>query len=228
MISSLVNHFASIIRNSCESLPDLKSHHNAYPIIEKEDIFIVNEMHECRGLRKVHLETGYTDNIEVMHCVLYPDPEYPIPIFGADIVATPTVVTAAIADISPVYKTDNIYKKLGKIANRYEFKEKRPLPEWADIFSPYCQFMRLRTEEEKSLYGCMIEEFIDFYVDIVKKAKKDTNWVNTMLRFDDQIHYCKQQRKNKKTKAVLSKWFSPEFAEGYINDILFDVPPIPK
>lgn len=49
-----------------------------------------------------------------------------------------------------------------------------------------------------------------------------------MLRFDDQIHYCKQQRKNKKTKAVLSKWFSPEFAEGYINDILFDIPPIPK
>ena len=202
MSSSLVQHVASIIRNSCENLPDLKPHHNAYPIIEKEDIFIVNEMHECRGLRKVHLETGYTDNIEVMHCVLYPDPEYPIPIFCADIVATPTVVTAAIADISPVYKTDKIYKKLGKLASKYEFKEKRPLPEWADIFSPYCQFMRLRNEEEKSLYGCMIEEFIDFYVDIVKKAKKDNDWVNTMLRFDDQIHYCKQQRKNKKTKAV--------------------------
>ena len=77
MSSSLVQHVASIIRNSCENLPDLKPHHNAYPIIEKEDIFIVNEMHECRGLRKVHLETGYTDNIEVMHCVLYPDPEYP-------------------------------------------------------------------------------------------------------------------------------------------------------
>ena len=104
----------------------------------------------------------------------------------------------------------------------------RKLPLWADIFSPYCQFMRLRNEEEKSLYGCMIEEFIDFYVDIVKKAKKDNDWVNTMLRFDNQIHYCKQQRKNKKTKAVLSKWFSPEFAEGYINDILFDIPPIPK
>ena len=228
MSSSLVQHVASIIRNSCENLPDLKPHHNAYPIIEKKDNFIVNEMHECRGLRKVHLETGYTDNIEVMHCVLYPDPEYPIPIFGADIVATPTVVTAAIADISPVYKTDKIYKKLGILASKYEFKEKRPLPEWADIFSPYCQFMRLRNEEEKSLYGCMIEEFIDFYVDIVKKAKKDNDWVNTMLRFDDQIHYCKQQRKNKKTKAVLSKWFSPEFAEGYINDILFDIPPIPK
>ena len=228
MSSSLVQHVASIIRNSCENLPDLKPHHNAYPIIEKKDIFIVNEMHECRGLRKVHLETGYTDNIEVMHCVLYPDPEYPIPIFGADIVATPTVVTAAIADISPVYKTDKIYKKLGKLASKYEFKEKRPLPEWADIFSPYCQFMRLRNDEEKSSYGCMIEEFIDFYVDIVKKAKKDNDWVNTMLRFDDQIHYCKQQRKNKKTKAVLSKWFSPEFAEGYINDILFDIPPIPK
>ncbi|BCU96736.1 MAG: hypothetical protein CM15mV13_1840 [uncultured marine virus] len=27
----------------------------------------------------------------------------------------------------------------------------------------------------------MIEEFIDFYVDIVKKAKKDNDWVNTML-----------------------------------------------
>ena len=33
---------------------------------------------------------------------------------------------------------------------------------------------------------------------------------------------------NQIEKAVLSKWFSPEFAEGYINDILFDIPPIPK
>ena len=137
MTSSLVQHVASIIRNSCENLPDLKSHHNEYPIIEKDDVFIVNEMHECRGVRKVHLETGYTDNIEVMHCVLYPDPDYPIPIFGADIVATPTVVTAAIADISPVYKTENVYKKLSKISNKYQFKEKLSLIHISEPTRPY-------------------------------------------------------------------------------------------
>ena len=41
---------------------------------------------------------------------------------------------------------------------------------------------------------------------------------------DDQIYYCKQQRKNKKTIAVLSNWFDPLFARKYIDEVLFDIP----
>ena len=45
-----------------------------------------------------------------------------------------------------------------------------------------------------------------------------------MLRLDDQIYYCKQQKTNKKLTAVLSNWFDKEWAEYYIDTILFDEP----
>ena len=68
----------------------------------------------------------------------------------------------------------------------------------------------------------LVKESMKLYKGIVENAQYDMRWINTMKRIDDQAHYCNQQRKNKKTKAVLSKWFDPEWAENYINEVLFD------
>ena len=136
-----------------------------------------------------------------MHCVFFPNPEYPLPIFGADIVATPKVITAAICDISPVHSADSIYYGLDLIAGQYKFKERRQLPEWADIFSDYVQFMRIRDNKEKDMFVELVSRYLDIYIEHVYGAKRDQNWINNMKRMDDQIWYCKQQRQNKKTKA---------------------------
>ena len=224
LTGNLVHEVSSLIRHKILTLPDLQPFDNPHPIVENDDVFIINEMNSCRGLRKVHLETGYTKNIEVMHCVFFPDPNYPLPIFGADIVATPKVITAAIADISPVYNASSIYYGLDLIASQYKFKEPRALPEWADIFSPFCQFMRIRDDEEKGMFVQLVERYLDIYIEHVYGAERDPKWINTMKRMDDQIWYCKQQRQNKKTKAVLGQWFDPEWAQDYIDNTLFDTP----
>ena len=183
-------------------------------------------MNRCKGLRKVHLETGYTKNIEVMHCVFFPNPEYPLPIFGADIVATPKVITAAICDISPVHNASSIYYGLDIIASQYKFKEPRALPEWADIFSPFCQFMRIRDDKEKRMFVQLVERYLDIYIEHVYGAERDKNWINTMKRMDDQIWYCKQQKRNDKTRGILKQWFDKDFADMYMNEVLFDEPKI--
>ena len=48
----------------------------------------------------------------------------------------------------------------------------------------------------------------------------------TMLRYDDQIHYCKQQKKNDKTRGILENLFDKEWATNYIDNVLFDLPRI--
>ena len=45
-----------------------------------------------------------------------------------------------------------------------------------------------------------------------------------MLRYDDQINYCEQQKKNDKTRGILEKLFDKDFAENYIDNVLFDKP----
>lgn len=180
-------------------------------------------MHHTKKLRKMHLETGYTDSINVMHCVLYPNPDYPIPIFGADIVETPKMVTAAIVDMSPVYGSERYVDIFRDISYKYQFQEDRVLPPWSeDVFSEGCKFIRIKTDEEKRMFMDLVKESMKLYKGIVENAQYDMRWINTMKRIDDQAHYCNQQRKNKKTKAVLSKWFDPEWAENYINEVLFD------
>ncbi len=219
----LVDDIASIIRHSAESLPDVEILQNDFAVVEHNEVHIVNEMWQCPGLRKVHLEVAKTKHLDVLHCVYFPDPRYNLPIFGADIIATPTVVTAAIADISPVTGSEYIYDKVKEVSDNFNFKEPRPLPEWADIFSPYMKFQRIREEIEKANFYCLVMEYLIIYREAVKNAKKGS-LEDTYQRYQDQCRYSIQQRKNPKTIAVLSNWFDREWADNYLNDILFCKP----
>ena len=225
MSRSIVEDVSDLIRQVVQELPGFEEMDNEYPEIDHEQVHIVNEMWKSTGLRKIHLETGKAQGMDVLHCVLFPDPRYNIPIFGCDIVATPATVTAAIVDVSPVYGAERVYPDIARVANNFTFKHKRPLPLWSEeIFSPHCKFMRLKSEIDKANYYCVVSLYLRIFCDVVRDAKHDHFWPNVMRRIDDQIWYCKSQKKNDKTLAVLSKWFDKEFAEKYIDTILFDEP----
>ena len=50
------------------------------------------------------------------------------------------------------------------------------------------------------------------------------DWCAAMLRYDDQIYYCDQQRKNDKTRGILERWFDKDWTNDYIDKVLFDKP----
>ena len=218
-----VDDIASLIRSSAESLPEVKIQHSDFEEVRHNEVTIINEMWECPGLRKVHLEVAKTKHLDVLHCVFFPDPRYNLPIFGADIIATPSVVTAAIVDVSPISGADYIYDKIKIISDNFTFKEPRPLPEWADIFSPYMKFQRIREQIEQVHFYQVVMEYLIVYCDAVIAAEQGSP-LTTEQRKQDQIRYSIQQRKNPKTLAVLSNWFDKEWAESYIDNILFCVP----
>ena len=103
--------------------------------------------------------------------------------------------------------------------------EKRPLPLWGDeIFSPYCKFMRLTEDIDMANFYCLVLNYLGVYCRLHSKAIRDTDWCSSMLRYDDQINYCEQQRKNDKTRGILLKWFDEEWTDNYIDKVLFDKP----
>ena len=199
MSRSIVEDVSDLIRQVVQELPGFEKMDNEYPEIDHEQVHIVNEMWKSTGLRKIHLETGKAQGMDVLHCVLFPDPRYNIPIFGCDIVATPATVTAAIVDVSPVYGAERVYPDIARVANNFTFKHKRPLPLWSEeIFSPHCKFMRLKSEIDKANYYCVVSLYLRIFCDVVRDAKHDHFWPNVMRRIDDQIWYCKSQKKNDK------------------------------
>ncbi|NDG01430.1 MAG: phycocyanobilin:ferredoxin oxidoreductase, partial [Synechococcaceae bacterium WBB_32_011] len=47
---------------------------------------------------------------------------------------------------------------------------------------------------------------------------------DSLRRYHGQLHYCQQQRRNDKTRRVLEAAFNPQWAENYIQNLLFDDP----
>ena len=110
--------------------------------LDGEDLFIRNELHSSRGLRKLHLETARLGaGLQILHCVFFPDPRYDLPVFGADIVAGRGGVSAAIVALSPVtgVRPEAVATRLSALpASRLRHESK--LPDRGSVFPRFCVF----------------------------------------------------------------------------------------
>jgi len=233
-IHPLVDALAERIRRCRDALPELA------PLaidpeleaisgsLEGEDLFIRNEVHRCRGLRKLHLETARLGaGLQILHAVFFPDPRHDLPVFGADIVAGRGVVSAAIVDLSPVSGAlpPAIDRALADLP-RGSFSQQRELPAWGSIFSPHVLFLRPADAAEEARFIEHVVAVLTVLADAVTTSSAEqADSPATVMRWHGQLHYCKQQKQNDKTRRVLEKAFTPAWADRYIETLLFDDPP---
>ncbi|NJK36028.1 MAG: phycocyanobilin:ferredoxin oxidoreductase [Oscillatoriales cyanobacterium SM2_2_1] len=191
--------------------------------LEGDRVTIANTCYQARQFRKIHLELAQVgEHLDILHCVMFPHPAYPLPIFGTDLVGGKAGINAAIVDLSPMAPFsepwDRDLKELQPL--RDGFSQHREIPAWGDIFSPYCLFVRLTNSAEEQL-------FIDL---AAHYATLVSQWAQTLAPLADpapvlasQQRYCQQQQRNDKTRRVLEKAFGAPWAERYMTTVLFDV-----
>ena len=230
----LVNALADRIRASWTDLPGLQRL-ELQPDLERvtgsldgENLFIRNELNRCRGLRKLHLEIARLGlGLQILHCVWFPDPRFDLPIFGADVVAGPAGISAAIVDLSPVASAlpAAMEEQLGSVPQP-PFRQVRTLPGWGTIFSSHVRFIRPDSEEEERWFLDLVMAYLDVLRSAVLQTDCDPpDSVSTIERHQGQLNYCLQQKRNDKTRHVLEKAFDPIWADHYIENLLFDDPP---
>jgi len=232
----LMDALASCIRRRWNDLPD----RGPLPLAEDlaeisgsldgEALFIRNELGTARGLRKLHLETARLGaRLQILHCVFFPDPRFDLPIFGADVVASPAGVSAAIADLSPVADRLPLRFEQVLVSNPGPtFSERRELPDWGSIFSPHVCFIRPHGTDEEQAFVQRVDQFLALMVRGCAEITPDAaDAPATVARWQTQLGYCRQQKHNDKTRRVLEKAFNPSWAKLYIEDLLFDDPPQP-
>jgi phycocyanobilin:ferredoxin oxidoreductase len=233
-VHPLVDALAERIRCCRDGLPGLAS----LPIdpeleaisgsLDGERLFIRNELHYCHGLRKLHLETARLGaGLQILHCVFFPDPHFDLPIFGADIVASRGVVSAAIVDLSPVDGTLKASLSQQLAAQpRGPFSQVRDLPPWGSIFSPQVLFVRPQGPQEEGAFVESVAGVLAVLEATLRQAKPQaSDDPATIRRWQGQFNYCRQQKLNDKTRRVLEKAFNPAWADHYIEQLLFDDPP---
>ena len=232
-IHPLMDALADRIRLCWQDLPDLQPL-EVDPQLEAisgsldgEELFIRNELRRSRGLRKLHLETARLGaGLQILHCVFFPDPQYDLPVFGADIVAGRGVVSAAIVDLSPVGVAlpAGVTAALEALPPR-RFSQERDLPDWGTIFSPHVRFVRPSDSAEENQFVALVGDFLSVIAEASRTVvAQPIDHPDTVGRHQGQLSYCRQQKRNDKTRRVLEKAFNPAWADQYIEQLLFDDP----
>ncbi len=129
------------------------------------------------------------------------------------------------ADLSPSNREKSLPTKYQEqLANlkNIEFSQPRALPEWADIFSEFCLFIRPDGVEEEQAFLQRVQEFLTIHCQIATTLEALTSDVDVASAIAGQQYYCTKQQQNDKTRRVLEKSFGEEWAERYMTAMLFD------
>ncbi len=197
---------------------------NIFSDEEGKELYIENEFHKAEGFRKLHIEVAeFSKRLKILHCVFFPDPKYDIPIFGMDLVKNNELVSAAIVDLSPSSKNQNLkYDKYLSNIDKSIFELEREVPRWGNIFSDNVFFASLKSESEKGAFCKIVDHYLSTLVKLSETVSPDYDQKIIKERIKYQKNYCIQQMKNEKTSFVLLKYFEKKWVDDYIKKVLFD------
>lgn len=195
--------------------------------LEGERLIIENRCYQTREFRKLHIELAQVGkNIDILHCVMFPRDDYALPMFGTDIVCGRGQVSAAIVDLSPISHDQSLpdgYVNALTGLPAIEFIEPRALPQWGDIFSDHCLFVRPTNEAEDAQFVQRASDFLRIHCEQAI-ATSSVSGVEREHIIAGQNRYCQKQQLNDKTRRVLEKAFGSDWADHYMQTVLFDVP----
>jgi phycocyanobilin:ferredoxin oxidoreductase len=197
--------------------------------LEGEKLVIENRCYATPQFRKLHLEIARVgSNLDILHCVMFPRPDYALPMFGTDIVSGRGQISAAIVDLSPV-SGDRLlpraYQQSLSALPQPNFSQMRDLPTWGDIFSEFCLFVRPQGEAEHQQFLDRAEAYLALHCQQAIAAKP-VSPEERLQMLAGQQNYCDQQQRNDKTRRVLESAFGSEWADRYMTTVLFDFPPL--
>ncbi|OKH26250.1 phycocyanobilin:ferredoxin oxidoreductase [Hydrococcus rivularis NIES-593] len=229
----LIRQLADLILSSWQKYLDLSPYELPEDLgyvegkLEGEKLVIENRCFQTPQFRKMHLELAKVGrNLDILHCVMFPKPEYALPMFGCDIVAGGGEVSAAIADLSPTNPErilPRAYQSALQALPSPQFAQPRPLPTWGDIFSEFCLFIRPSNQEEETQFLARVESFLEIHCTQAIQSQPVPPQQQALYSAG-QRYYCTKQQKNDKTRRVLEKAFGSEWAEKYMTLVLFDLP----
>lgn len=194
--------------------------------LEGERLTIENCCHQTPQFRKIHLELAQVgNNLDILHCVMFPNPDYDLPIFGADIVCGRGAISAAIVDLSPVNRDRSLpfsYQSALFELPPVNFSQVRELPAWGDIFSDYCLFIRPTDAAEEAAFLEYVLSMLSIHCQVATQTQAAASVSEIANILAGQKYYCDRQQENDKTRRILEKSFGTEWADRYMTTMLFD------
>lgn len=199
----------------------------------KKEQLVVTTSHafkssKLRQIRAAHVEGG--DALQVLNFVIFPQLNYDLPFFGADLVTLPGGHLIAL-DMQPLFH-DAAYQKqysepILPIFNNYQ----KELPWGGDFpdeakpfFSP--AFLWTRPKETETVQTTVFEAFKDYlqaYLDLVEQAQPVTDSQRLGEILEAQRRYIDYRAAKDPARGMFTRFYGEEWTEEYIHGFLFDL-----
>jgi len=199
----------------------------------KKEQLVVTTSHafkssKLRQIRAAHVQGG--DALQVLNFVIFPQINYDLPFFGADLVTLPWGHLIAL-DMQPLFH-DSAYQKqysepILPIFNKYQ----KDLPWGGDFpeeakpfFSP--AFLWTRPKETEAVQTLVFEAFKDYlqaYLDLVDRAQPVTDSQKLAEILQAQRNYINYRAAKDPARGMFLRFYGEEWTEEYIHGFLFDL-----
>jgi phycoerythrobilin:ferredoxin oxidoreductase len=183
---------------------------------------------KLRQIRAAHVEGG--DSLQVLNFVIFPEPQYDLPCFGADLVTLPGGHLIAI-DMQPLFQTptyraqysDSIVPILQSYLPELPWGGDFP-DEAKAFFSP--AFLWTRTKDDNLVATrvfAAFKEYLQAYLNFVDRAQPiaDPQRLAEILRA--QRAYLNYRSEKDPARGMLTRLYGAEWTEEYIHGFLFDL-----
>ncbi|CDN11159.1 MAG: phycoerythrobilin:ferredoxin oxidoreductase [Richelia sp.] len=184
---------------------------------------------KLRQIRAAHVQGGKA--LQVLNFVIFPQLNYELPFFGADLVTLPGGHLIAL-DMQPLFRDDLAYqaKYTEPILPMFHAHQEHltwggDFPEEAQpFFSP--AFLWTRPQETSVVETRVFAAFQDYlqaYLNFVEQAEAVSNSKTLQSIEDAQLRYLRYRAEKDPARGMFKRFYGEEWTEEYIHGFLFDL-----
>lgn len=199
----------------------------------KKEQLVVTTSHafkssKLRQIRAAHVQGG--DALQVLNFVIFPQINYDLPFFGADLVTLPGGHLIAL-DMQPLFHNLAYQKQYSDpilpIFNKYQ----KDLPWGGDFpeeakqfFSPAFLWTRPKeTEAVQTTVFAAFQDYLQAYLDLVDRAEPLTDSQRLAEILQAQRNYINYRAAKDPARGMFLRFYGEEWTEEYIHGFLFDL-----
>jgi phycoerythrobilin:ferredoxin oxidoreductase len=184
---------------------------------------------KLRQIRAAHVRGG--NSLQVLNFVIFPELNYDLPFFGADLVTLPGGHLIAI-DMQPLFRDDLAYQEKYTKPVLPIFEQYRADLEWGgdfpeearQFFSP--AFLWTRPQENEVVTTTVLAAFKDYlnaYLNLVESAQPITDRQQLQHILEAQKRYLNYRAEKDPARGMFTRLYGSEWTEEYIHGFLFDL-----
>lgn len=182
---------------------------------------------KLRQIRAAHVNGGAM--LQVLNFVIFPQLEYELPFFGADLVTLPGGHLIAI-DMQPLFQTDAYKAKYSQPLMEMFHGYQQDLPWGGDFpaeaqqfFSPAFLWTRPSgLEAVETTVFAAFKDYLDQYIEFVKAAEPVAQTERGAIQ-QAHLAYLNYRAEKDPARGMLTRFYGEDWTEEYIHGFLFDL-----